>query len=84
MAISLDAAKIIYREAIDPCASDGEGAAWWDEVADEVRDVISARSVNEAAEIIDWWHFDSTAVSDTARSAAKRIRHAARNLADRG
>ncbi|WP_321939924.1 hypothetical protein [Paraburkholderia sp. J8-2] len=28
-------AKAIYRKAIDPSAVDGEGAAWWDEVADE-------------------------------------------------
>lgn len=80
MHITLDTAKAIYREAVDPCASDGEGAAWWDEVADEVRDVIAARSVNEATTVIAWWHHDWTAVSDTPRAAAMRIRDAARML----
>lgn len=78
--ISLDAAKAIYRHAVDPRASDGEGAAWWDEVADEVRDVVAARSVNEAAAVIEWWHHEWSAVSDTPHAAAKRIREAARVL----
>jgi hypothetical protein len=47
----LDTAKAIYLCAVDPRASDSEGAAWWDEVADEVRDVIAARSLNEAADL---------------------------------
>ncbi|MBB5448041.1 MULTISPECIES: hypothetical protein [unclassified Paraburkholderia] len=80
MAISLDAAKAIYRQAIDPRASDAEGAAWWDEVADEIRDVVVARPVNEAAKVIDWWHHDWTVVSDMPRNAATRIREAARAL----
>ncbi|MCP3727457.1 hypothetical protein M3I53_30765 [Paraburkholderia sp. CNPSo 3272] len=80
MNISLDAAKAIYRQAIDPTASDGEGANWWGEVADEVRDVVSARTVGEAAEVISWWHDDWTLVSDTSRDAAKRIREVARAL----
>ncbi|WP_232072537.1 hypothetical protein [Paraburkholderia pallida] len=65
MRITLDSAKAIYRKAIDSRASDGEGAAWWDEVADEVRDVISARSLSDAAAVIEWWHNDWTEVSDT-------------------
>jgi hypothetical protein len=80
MAIELDAAKAIYRHAVDPNASDGEGSAWWDEVADELRDVLAARSLNDAAKVIQWWHHDWTAVSDTPRNAAKRIREAARAL----
>jgi hypothetical protein len=50
---------------------------WWDEVAREVRDVIAACSISEAAEAIDWRHHDWTPVSDTSREAAKRIRVAA-------
>ncbi|VVE52849.1 hypothetical protein [Pandoraea terrigena] len=78
--LSLDCAKAIYRTAIDPRASDAESAAWWDEVADEVRDVVAARTIVEAAQVIEWWHHDWTSVSDTAGGAAKRIRLAAREL----
>ncbi|MDN7429103.1 hypothetical protein [Burkholderia sp. AU45388] len=80
MQITLDTAKAVYRKAIDPCASDGEGSAWWNEVADEVRDVIAARSLADAAAVIAWWHHDWTEVSDTSRDAARRIREAARAL----
>ncbi|MCA8355713.1 hypothetical protein [Burkholderia cepacia] len=80
MTISLNDAKAIYRNAIDSRASDGEGAAWWDEVADEVRDVVAARTIGIAAELIAWWHHDWTSVNDTAREAATRIRDAARAL----
>ncbi|MXN79618.1 hypothetical protein GR157_33470 [Burkholderia sp. 4701] len=80
MQITLDTAKAIYRKAIDPRARDGEGDAWWDEVADEVRDVIAARSLGDAASVIEWWHHDWTGVADTPRDAAKRIREAGRVL----
>ncbi|WP_175924547.1 hypothetical protein [Burkholderia latens] len=80
MAISLDEAKAIYRQAIDSRAGDGEGAAWWDEVADEVRDVVAARTIGIAAELIAWWHHDWTSVSDTPRDAATRIRDTARSM----
>lgn len=80
MQISLNTAKDIYRKAIDPRASNTEGAAWWDEVADEVRDVLAARTLDDAAALIEWWHHDWTEVSDTPRAAAKRIREAARAL----
>ncbi|MCS6496806.1 hypothetical protein NX905_21410 [Burkholderia thailandensis] len=80
MAISLNAAKAIYRDAIDPRASDGEGAAWWDEVADEVRDVVATRTIDIAGELIAWWHNDWTCINDTPRQAAKRIRDAARAM----
>ncbi|NIE81956.1 MULTISPECIES: hypothetical protein [unclassified Burkholderia] len=80
MQITLDTAKAVYRKAIDPSTGDGEGAAWWSEVADEVRDVIAARSLGDAAAVIAWWHHDWTEVSDTSRDAARRIRAAARAL----
>ncbi|HDR8983189.1 hypothetical protein QZM46_07615 [Burkholderia vietnamiensis] len=80
MAISLNAAKAIYRHAIDSRVADGEGAAWWDEVADEVRDVVAARTISIAAELIAWWHHDWTCINDTPRKAAKRIRDAARTM----
>ena len=44
MSISLATAKAIYMHAIDSRVTDGEGAAWWEEVADEVRRVVAARS----------------------------------------
>ncbi|CAG2383029.1 MULTISPECIES: hypothetical protein [Burkholderia] len=78
MQITLETAKAIYRQAIDPSASDSAGAAWWDEVADEVRDVVAARTIAIAAELIAWWHHDWTSVNDTPRMAATRIRNAAR------
>ncbi|WP_321846937.1 hypothetical protein [Paraburkholderia bannensis] len=80
MQFTLDAAKAIYREAIDARASDVEGPAWWGEVADEMRDVIAARTLTDAAALIEWWHHDWTEVSDTPRAAAKRIREAARSV----
>jgi hypothetical protein len=80
MEITLDVAKAIYRQAVDSRASEGESPAWWNEVADEVRDVVAARSVSEAARIIQWWHHDWTTVSDTPLNAVKRIREAARVL----
>ncbi|WP_186087667.1 hypothetical protein [Burkholderia gladioli] len=80
MQITLDTAKAIYRQAIDPRASETEGPAWWNEVADEVRDVVAARSMSEAAAVIAWWHRDWTVVCDTPRDAARRIREAARVL----
>ncbi|WP_321944800.1 hypothetical protein [Burkholderia cenocepacia] len=80
MAISLDEAKAIYRQAIDSRASNGEGPAWWDEVADEIRDVVAARTIAVAADLIAWWHHDWTCINDTPRRAATRIRDAARAM----
>lgn len=68
--------KAIYRQAIDPSASDGEGDAWWSEVGAELSGVLAARTLSEAAAIITWWHHDWSSVGDTARAAAKRIRSA--------
>ncbi|WP_233889368.1 hypothetical protein [Paraburkholderia flagellata] len=42
MQITLDGAKSIYRQAIVPRASEGDGAPWWNQVADEVRDVVAS------------------------------------------
>lgn len=76
--------KAIYRQAIDPNASDGEGDAWWSEVGAEVSDVLAAGSLDEAAAIIAWWHHDWSSVGDTARAAAKRIRSAGGSFRPRG
>ncbi|MBJ9594141.1 hypothetical protein [Burkholderia seminalis] len=80
MAISLAEAMAIYRHAIDSRASDAEGVVWWEEVADEVRDVVAARTISVAAELIAWWHHDWTTINDTPREAATRIRRAARAM----
>ncbi|WP_186031709.1 hypothetical protein [Burkholderia gladioli] len=74
----LDAAKTIYRAAIDPRALDGEGDAWWSAVAGELAEVIAAPTAGQAAEVVAWWHRDWTSVNDTPRAAAARIRRAAR------
>ena len=75
--LTIERAKAIYRSAIDARATDAEGAAWWGEVQDEVSRVLAARTLSEAAAVIDWWHNDWSMVNDTARSAAKRLRRAA-------
>jgi len=80
MQISLDTAKSIYRDAVDSSARDGEGEDWWSEVAGEIREVIAARTLEEAAQVIAWWHHDWEQVSDTSRAVAKRIRQAAREM----
>lgn len=76
--LTLDEAKRAYRAAIDATASDAEGADWWIEVASEVRRVCAATSVNAAATVIEWWHHDWSAVGDSAKAAAQRIRQAAK------
>lgn len=80
MQITLAVAKAIYRKAIDTRASDTEGPVWWRHVADEMHDVIAARTLADAEALIEWWHHDWTEVSDTPRAAAKRIREAAREI----
>jgi len=82
--MTIDEAKRIYREAIDSCAGDAHGADWWAEIAKEMRDVCAAASVAAAADVIEWWHHDWSAVSDTAKAAAKRIRAAAKKRSTRG
>lgn len=76
--IPLDTAKALYREAIDPKASDGEGAEWWAAVAVDVDAVIQSGNAKEAASHIAWWHHDWSQVGDTAIAAAQRLRGAAR------
>lgn len=71
-----DTAKAIYRQAIDPDAGDGEGTVWWSEVIAELAEVLSARTLREAAAVIEWWHHDWSMVGDTAKGAAARIRNA--------
>lgn len=78
--LTIDRAKLIYRAAIDPLASDREGDSWWAEVHRELDQVLGAASTAEAAKIIAWWHHDWSTVSDTAEAAAQRIRTAARAL----
>lgn len=80
MPIPLESVKLIYLHAIDARASDGEGEAWWSEVADEVRGVLAARTLSDAAALIEWWHHYWPMVDDTPRCAAKRIREAGRAL----
>lgn len=71
-----DEAKRVYRTAIDATASDAEGADWWIEVTNEVRKVCAAKSVTAAAAVIEWWHHDWSAIGDSAKAAAQRIRQA--------
>jgi hypothetical protein len=78
MKTKIEHAKAIYREAIDPSASDGESTSWWDEVADEIEQVVRARTDRDAAAVLAWWHHDWSLFSDSPAAAAKRIRHAAR------
>ncbi|USS44475.1 hypothetical protein [Burkholderia glumae] len=72
-----DAAKAIYRAAIDVRASDAEGDGWWSGVANELADVVVAPFIGSAAAVIDWWHQEWSSVNDSARVAAARIRSAA-------
>ena len=76
--LTIDRAKAIYRDAVDARASDHEGTTWWAAVHAELQEVLAAPSAAEAAKIIDWWHHDWSAVGDTARQAAGRLRAAAR------
>lgn len=78
--LTLDKAKQVYRTAIDATASDAEGADWWIEVVSEMRQVCAATSVKAAAELIEWWHHHWSAVGDSAKAAAQRIRLAAKNI----
>lgn len=72
--------KVIYRAAIDAAARDDEGEAWWQEVQGEVSKVLAARTISDAAAVIDWWHHDWSMVNDSAQAAAKRLREAAKNV----
>ena len=76
--LTIERTKAIYRDAVDARASDHEGPTWWAAVQAELQQVLAAPSVAEAAKIIDWWHHDWSAIGDTAREAAGRLRAAAR------
>ncbi|CAN7649244.1 hypothetical protein LJR129_005061 [Acidovorax sp. LjRoot129] len=78
--LSIDQAKQVYRAAIDAKVSDAEGDDWWMAVTKEVRDVCASRSVKAGAAVIEWWHHDWSAVGDTSKAAAQRIRQAAKNI----
>lgn len=77
----IDNTKAIYRSAVDATATDGEGEAWWQEVQAELASVLDARTLTDAAAVIEWWHNDWTMIGDTPRAAAKRLRQAARAIA---
>ncbi|QUN31942.1 hypothetical protein KB879_37245 (plasmid) [Cupriavidus sp. KK10] len=74
----LETAKALYRRAIEPNASYGEGDAWWAAVAAEVVAVAGAENTAAAA-IIAWWHHDWSQVE----AAAARLRRASRALSRR-
>lgn len=82
MEMTLEQVKQIYRESIDPLAKDAEGAEWWGSVAANVRGVVRAPSLSEAAGIIQWWHsgWEWSQVRHSASDAAQRVRDAAQAL----
>lgn len=82
-ALTLARAKAIYRAAVDLHASNAEGEAWWSAIHAEMILVLAARTSAEAAKVIAWWHSDWEwqAVGDSPKSAAQRIRAAARAAA---
>lgn len=83
--MDLQLANAVYRAAADARATDVEGDAWWEEVRAELRQVIDALTVTQAACCIAWWHGDLEwlAVADTPKAVAQRIRTAARALRSR-
>lgn len=76
--LSMQRAKTIYRAAVDSRVSDFEEPAWWEAVRIELEQVLRARTVSEAASVIAWWHHDWSAINDSPRGAAGRIRLAAK------
>lgn len=80
MKISSEQTKVVYREAIDPMASDGESASWWEEIMAEVKQVACARTERDAEAVIAWWHHDWSLVSDRPAAAVRRIRRAVRAI----
>lgn len=75
--LTMEQVKSIYRSAIDRQASDFEDQDWWDAVADEVQRVVACETVDDASNLIKWWHDDWTCVNDSPKRAARRIRTAA-------
>jgi hypothetical protein len=76
--LTLDAAMALYRDAADATASGAEGAAWWADDHEERHQVFAAPPTAQTALVIAWWHDHWSMVSDSPRSAAQRIRIAAR------
>ena len=72
--IDIRLAKNIYRSAVDPSATDHEGAKWWEIVRSEMQDVLDAPTIRDAAKIISWWHLDWGSVGNTPHAVATRIR----------
>lgn len=83
LALTLDQTKALYRAEIAPEAHDAWGSDWWAEVYREIEEVIAAESLDQAANVISWWHHDWSAVSDSPRAAALRIRRAAMRIRSR-
>lgn len=52
--MQFDAAKAVYRRAIDATASDGEGKVWWAGETDEIAQVVEAECDQAGAVIIAW------------------------------
>jgi hypothetical protein len=65
--------RAIYRRAIDSRARDDELTAWRQAVETEIDSVIAAPTVEAAAALIAWWHYDWTQFGDTPEAAAARI-----------
>ncbi len=74
--MNIDQVMQIYREAIDPTATAGEGMDWWREVQAEVVAVIEAPTKAAAAAVIAWWktEYEWAQWGDSPISAAGRIR----------
>lgn len=78
MQITINEGKASSRAAVDAAPRDREGDGWWLAVASEVSAVKSAEFVATAGQVIAWWHHGWSAVGDSPRAAAGRIRRAAR------
>lgn len=80
--MNIDQVMRIYREAIDPTATAGEGIDWWREVHAEVVAVIAAPSKAAAAAVIAWWktEYEWALCGDSPAGAAGRIRQVAKTV----
>jgi len=78
--LTIDQAKKVYLTAIDPKASHADDPDWWSEIVKEVREVCSSRSDKAGASVIEWWHNDWSSVGDSAITASRRIRQAAKHI----
>jgi hypothetical protein len=78
--VNIDLVMQIYREAVDPTATAGEGLDWWSEVQAEVVGVIAAPTQAAAATIIAWWksQHEWAQCGDSPERVAGRIRKVAK------